>query len=219
VSDTPFDLTVPPELKFAIATGRIDDDPERWVDWEQEAEERTAMYHAALDAGCTDKQATTLVQLAGGASARAIGRQRMPAVAHTAILGQRDRAMKRILAKAGKPAPSRGDYWDAPSHTGLTDKQRYVVAMREWHGHTFTYIAANMGIRRQGAWRRYQRAMQWVEPGEIRGGGRPWSADCDAKQPAGSGRMGQPPVTRVTKAIGGVNRKRSGATAADMEAP
>ena len=44
--------------------------------------------------------------------------------------------------------------------------------MRERHGHTFTYIAANMGIRRQCVWRLYQRAMQWVEPGEIRGGGR-----------------------------------------------
>jgi hypothetical protein len=154
VSDAPFDLTVPPELKFAIAAGRVDDDPDGWIAWEQEGEERTAMCHAALDAGCTDLQATTLVQLAGGASARAIGRQRTPPVAHTAILGQRDRAMRRILAATGQPAPNRKrNYWGTPSRTGLTDKQRYVVSMRDWHGHKFTYIAANLGITRQSVWR------------------------------------------------------------------
>jgi hypothetical protein len=63
--------------------------------------------------------------------------------------------------------------------------------MRDWHGHNLVFIANNLGITRQSVWRIYQRAMQWVEPGAIRGGGRPWGADCDAKQPGGSGRMGQ----------------------------
>jgi hypothetical protein len=160
VSDTPFDLTVPPELKFAIATGRIDDDPERWVDWEQEAEERTAMYEAALTAGCTELQATTLVQLAAGVSARAIARHR--GVKHNAVLGLRDRAMARILKEAAsKAAPARGDYWETQeSVNGLTAKQRYVMSMRDWHGHRLTYIAANMGITRQSVWRIYQRAIK-----------------------------------------------------------
>ena len=194
----PFDLTVPPELKFAIATGRIDDDPERWVDWEQEANERKAMYEAARTAGCTELQATTLVQLAAGIPARAIARHR--GVKHNAVLGLRDRAMARILKAASKAAPARGDYWATQESVGgLTGKQRYVVSMRDWHGHKLTYIAANMGITRQSVWRIYQRAMRWVEPGEIRGGGRPWGADSHARRPAGSGRMGQPPVTRVTK--------------------
>ena len=171
MSETPFDLKVPPEVKFAIATGRIDADPERWVDWEREAEERTAMYKAAITAGCTALQATTLVQLAGGISARAMARHR--GVKHASILGLRDRAMARILKAAGRPAPTRGDYWGAPTATGLTKQQGYVVSMREWHGHTFTYIAANMGISRQSVWRLYQRALRWVEPGEIRGGARP----------------------------------------------
>jgi DNA-directed RNA polymerase specialized sigma24 family protein len=189
--DTPHPLQPPRELIAAIATDRVEADPDQWVDWEVEAETRTEMYQAALAAGCTDLQATTVVQLAGGLSARAIARHR--GVAHSAVLGIRDRAMRRILRVANRSTPMRGDYWGAPSQTGITSKQRYVVSMRDWHGHTFTYIAANIGIRPQSVWRLYQRAMRWVEPGEIRGGGRPWGADCHARRPAGSGRMGHPP--------------------------
>jgi DNA-directed RNA polymerase specialized sigma24 family protein len=150
-----------------------EDDVEPWVDWEQEAAARNAMYEAARNAGCTELQATTLVQLAAGIPARAIARQRR--VGHPAVLGLRDRAMAHVLRAAGQATPTRNvDYWDKATSTtdGLTAKQRYVVSMRDWHGHTLTYIARNMGTSRQAVCALYRRGRKHVGAGEARGGAR-----------------------------------------------
>jgi hypothetical protein len=162
------------------------EDVAMWVDWNREGEERTERYKAALAAGCTDLQATTMVQLGAGIPARAIARHR--GCDHTAVLRIRRRGMAHSLASTDTPTPVRGDSWGAPTTTGLTSRQRYVMSMRDWHGHTLTYIAANMGITRQAVWALYQRGLKWAKQGEIRGGARP--SPRAWKQSRGSGRLG-----------------------------
>jgi DNA-binding CsgD family transcriptional regulator len=98
-------------------------DPDRWVDWDREAADRTAMHDAAISAGCTEKQATTLLLLTSGVSVREIAAQRGQSPA--AVRGVRDRAMRRILKRAGGSVRLGASHWAAhPPDDGLTSKQR-----------------------------------------------------------------------------------------------